>query len=215
MASTLGALNPIRYRGYVCDTETGLYYLQTRYYDPEVGRFINSDILVSTGQGLLGNNMFAYCRNNPVCRKDACGTDDIRVTDNNSNDNPFDDAGTTYRPGGASGGGDNSNGTTGNTTGKGFGTYGKFKSEIGSAGEGKQWHHIVEQNQITKSGFPAEQVHNTNNIVEIDRTTHIEISSYYSSKQSFSNGMTVREWLVGQSFEAQYAFGLEIMRRCM
>ena len=66
MATTLGALNPLRYRGYVYDTETGLYYLQNRYYDPEVGRFINSDILVSTGQGLLDNNMFAYCRNNPA-----------------------------------------------------------------------------------------------------------------------------------------------------
>ena len=66
MASTLGTLNPIRYRGYVYDSESGLYYLQSRYYDPEVGRFINADALVSTGQGILGNNMFAYCGNNPV-----------------------------------------------------------------------------------------------------------------------------------------------------
>jgi len=43
-----------------------LYYLQSRYYDPELGRFINADAFVSTGQGLLGNNMFAYCLNNPV-----------------------------------------------------------------------------------------------------------------------------------------------------
>ena len=42
----------------VLDTETGLYYLQSRYYDPEVGRFINADSFASTGQGLLGNNMF-------------------------------------------------------------------------------------------------------------------------------------------------------------
>ena len=50
LASTLGALNPLRYRGYVYDTETGLYYLQSRYYDPEVGRFINADAFASTGQ---------------------------------------------------------------------------------------------------------------------------------------------------------------------
>ena len=48
------------------DVETGFYYVSSRYYDPEVGRFINADSLVSTGQGILGNNMFAYCLNNPV-----------------------------------------------------------------------------------------------------------------------------------------------------
>ena len=44
-------------------------YLQSRYYDPELSRFINADALVSTGQGILGNNMFAYCRNNSVTGK--------------------------------------------------------------------------------------------------------------------------------------------------
>ena len=49
--------NPLRYRGYVYDTETGFYYLQSRYYDPELSRFVNAYAFVSTGQGLLGNNM--------------------------------------------------------------------------------------------------------------------------------------------------------------
>ena len=80
LASTLGALNPLRYRGYVYDTETGYYYLRSRYYDPQIGRFINADTLVSTGQGLLGGNMLSYCRNNPVKRKDATGKDDVCVT---------------------------------------------------------------------------------------------------------------------------------------
>ena len=74
MASTLGTLNPLRYRGYVYDTETGFYYLQSRCYDPQIGRFINADALVSTGQGLLGNNMFAYCLNNSVAYSDSGGT---------------------------------------------------------------------------------------------------------------------------------------------
>ena len=73
LATTLGTLNPLRYRGYVYDTETELYYLQSRYYDPEVGRFINADGLVSTGQGILGNNMFAYCGNNPAIFSDPTG----------------------------------------------------------------------------------------------------------------------------------------------
>lgn len=72
-ASTLGVANPLRYRGYVYDTETGLYYLQSRYYDPEMGRFINADGLLSTGQGLLGHNMFAYCGNNPIMGYDPSG----------------------------------------------------------------------------------------------------------------------------------------------
>ena len=74
LATTLGTLNPLRYRGYVYDTETELYYLQSRYYDSEVGRFINADVYASTGQGLLGNNMFAYCLNNPVFRIDIGGS---------------------------------------------------------------------------------------------------------------------------------------------
>ena len=74
MASTLGSLNPLRYRGYVYDQETGLYYLQSRYYNPEIGRFINADGFTSTGQGLLGNNMFAYCGNNPISRYDPTGS---------------------------------------------------------------------------------------------------------------------------------------------
>ncbi len=73
MAGTLGTLNPLRYRGYVYDQEIGLYYLQTRYYNPTVGRFISADAFVATGQGQLGNNMFAYCNNNPVRYEDPNG----------------------------------------------------------------------------------------------------------------------------------------------
>ena len=73
LADTLGTLNPLRYRSYVYDEETELYYLQSRYYDPEICRFINADELTTTGQGLTGNNMYAYCGNNPVSREDDGG----------------------------------------------------------------------------------------------------------------------------------------------
>ena len=73
MADTLGAVNPLTYRGYVYDSETDLYYLESRYYDPAVGRFINGDALISTGQGILGNNIFAYCLNSPCNRVDSSG----------------------------------------------------------------------------------------------------------------------------------------------
>ena len=74
LAETLGVINPLTYRGYVYDQETSLYYLQSRYYNPTFGRFINADALVATGQGLLGNNMFAYCNNTPVVNTDPTGT---------------------------------------------------------------------------------------------------------------------------------------------
>ena len=66
-------LNPFRYRGYYYDVNLGLYYLQSRYYDAKIGRFINADGYVSTGTGLLGYNMFAYCNNNPVNHSDPTG----------------------------------------------------------------------------------------------------------------------------------------------
>ena len=71
--SHIAHLNHLRYRGYYYDAETGFYYLQSRYYDPANCRFINADCITSTGQGFVGTNMFAYCRNNPVHRIDSTG----------------------------------------------------------------------------------------------------------------------------------------------
>lgn len=74
MKWTLGMQNPLRYRGYVYDSEIGYYYLQSRYYNPTMGRFLNADVYISTGQGVLDNNMFAYCGNNPINYVDYEGT---------------------------------------------------------------------------------------------------------------------------------------------
>lgn len=75
MAGTLGKLNPFRYRGYVYDTETGLYYLGSRYYNPETGRFINADNSISNSfESVHGYNLFAYCFNNPVNMNDSSGS---------------------------------------------------------------------------------------------------------------------------------------------
>ena len=69
----LAAVNPLRYRGYYYDNETGFYYLQSRYYDPANRRFINADVYASTGQGFVGTNMFAYCNNKPIINSDPSG----------------------------------------------------------------------------------------------------------------------------------------------
>ena len=72
MASTLGAANPLRYRGYVYDTETGFYYLSSRYYNPVWGRFINADGIFNR-ESVDGGNLFAYCLNNPIANSDRTG----------------------------------------------------------------------------------------------------------------------------------------------
>ena len=70
----LAEINPLRYRGYYYDSETGFYYLQSRYYDPENHRFINADSYASTDSSdAIACNMFAYCGNNPVLNLDPTG----------------------------------------------------------------------------------------------------------------------------------------------
>ena len=76
MKNTLGKMNPLRYRAYVYDEETGLYYISNRYYNPEMGRFISADttsVLTMSPTSLNNKNLFAYCDNNPVSRKDVAG----------------------------------------------------------------------------------------------------------------------------------------------
>ena len=73
-SGSMASTNPLRYRGYYRDSETGFYYLQSRYYDPVYHRFINADSYGSTGQGFVGTNMFAYCNNNPAIFVDNGGT---------------------------------------------------------------------------------------------------------------------------------------------
>ena len=74
---TIGNINPFRYRGYYYDTETGFYYLQSRYYDPSIMRFINADDyeLISTLASTIGQlNLYAYCNDNPIMYTDESGT---------------------------------------------------------------------------------------------------------------------------------------------
>ena len=79
-ASTAARYNPFRYRGYYYDIETGFYYINSRYYDPAVGRFLNADGIdfLGTDEGLLSYNLFAYCLNDPVNRTDDSGNLSIK-----------------------------------------------------------------------------------------------------------------------------------------
>ena len=71
----LALLNPFKYRGYYYDSETTLYFLKTRYYDPQIGRFISmDDVAYIDPETIGGTNLFAYCNNNPVMNVDPNGT---------------------------------------------------------------------------------------------------------------------------------------------
>ncbi|MGE5661899.1 MAG: RHS repeat-associated core domain-containing protein [Ignavibacteriales bacterium] len=65
--------NPFRYKGYYYDRETGYYYLQSRYYNPGLGRFLNADAILGEMGDLLGNNLFIYCQGNPIMYIDTTG----------------------------------------------------------------------------------------------------------------------------------------------
>ncbi|MBQ3604305.1 MAG: RHS repeat protein [Clostridia bacterium] len=94
-ADTLGILNPIRYRGYYYDTETGYYYLQSRYYDPLWGRFINADSYIKIGFYYSTANMMPYCNNNPIIYTDPTGHMSVTLLNNMvdvTNSSIFDDS---------------------------------------------------------------------------------------------------------------------------
>jgi len=100
MASTLGTLNPFRYRGYVYAEETGLYYLRSRYYNPLWNRFVNSDALLNITSFVLGLNIYAYCNNVPVSFVDLDGMVSDAITTPYFNRNAIALSGTSGSSGG-------------------------------------------------------------------------------------------------------------------
>ena len=73
MAGSLGYRNPFRYRGYIYDEETWMYWLKSRYYYPELHRFINADVLLGIRDMMLTHNAYSYCWNNPTMHNDPTG----------------------------------------------------------------------------------------------------------------------------------------------
>ncbi|WP_215830891.1 hemagglutinin repeat-containing protein [Pelorhabdus rhamnosifermentans] len=106
----------------------------------------------------------------------------------------------------------------GSIGGGGFKTFKELKAFLGSPGEGNQWHHIVEQAQqnACRAGFAAEEINTVENIIALQSgkgSVHSEISGFYSSKPDFTHGLTVRDWLASQSFEEQFKFGMNYLRK--
>jgi hypothetical protein len=100
--------------------------------------------------------------------------------------------------------------------GTGYKSFSEFKKANGPAGPGQAWHHIVEQTPGNIAKFGPEAIHNTNNCIKLPHgsgSIHQRISNYYSSKDFFTNGQTVRKWLSTQSFDEQYDFGIKTLQR--
>lgn len=86
---------------------------------------------------------------------------------------------------------------------------------MGEAGDGFDWHHIVEQNAGNTKQFGNKAIQNSVNITKVAKNVHRgkgSISAYYSSKQAFTHGLKVREWLATKSFAEQFEFGMNVLR---
>jgi hypothetical protein len=94
-----------------------------------------------------------------------------------------------------------------------FTSFRRLKKHVGRAPPKMVWHHIVEQSQIPQ--FGAQRIHSIDNIVAVPEDVHEELNAFYSSKQYFSRPETVRMWLRKKSFEDQYDFGMEQLRRVL
>lgn len=93
-----------------------------------------------------------------------------------------------------------------------WGSFSGFRSAMGPAGPGKQWHHIVERTPGNVKRFGGEALHNTENITALGEGLHADVSAFYSSIRegiTGSSSLTIRQWLSTQSYEAQYQFGLK------
>ncbi|NTX02595.1 hypothetical protein [Myxococcus sp. CA040A] len=92
-----------------------------------------------------------------------------------------------------------------------WGSFSGFKRAMGPAGKNKEWHHIVEQTPGNVNRFGPQALHNTENVIPLDKSLHTKVSSLYSSVRydiTQSLTQTVRQWMSTQSYEAQREFGL-------
>jgi hypothetical protein len=96
---------------------------------------------------------------------------------------------------------------------RGYPNFDAFKKANGPAGEGKVWHHIVEQHKDNVAKFGPESLHSRRNVIRLDYELHLKVNGHYSSKQNFSGDKIVREWLKPQDYKAQREFGLNYLRR--
>lgn len=322
--STPEVFNPYQYNGKYSDGETGFYYLNARYYNPEIGRFMQEDTYHGNVQSTSSLNLYNYCASNPVTLEDGTGhfwetafdvaslawsaydfvkkpnlvnglflawdvvalvapfvpgsyvakgiklvskgTKYLTKVLKSSNklaktakylDKAYDASkalkrlknsrkaletaaevnkrkrqlakvATENKVKELTKGLEKLTSSKGRkfaqeateqlskktfNVSEGFKSFNAFKKSAGSAGTGKEWHHIVEQSQAkaTRSGFDIRSINHPDNMVAIDKDVHHRISAYYSSKPNFTDGLTFRDYLNGKSFEEQYQWGSKVL----
>ena len=107
-------------------------------------------------------------------------------------------------------------GNAAKTVGQGFNSFSAFKRVMGPAGSGQAWHHIVEQTPGNIAKFGNQAIHNTTNLMKLPNgagSIHAKLSGHYSSKQFFTNGQTVRQWLSTKSYQEQYDYGIKMLKQ--
>lgn len=95
----------------------------------------------------------------------------------------------------------------------GYRSFSAAKRALGSPGQGNVYDHVVEQSQAARSGFAKTEINHPFNMNPVSARTNQIKANYYSTKQPFTGGQTVRDWLTGQSFKDQYAFGMDVLAK--
>ncbi|MFN0071066.1 MAG: RHS repeat domain-containing protein, partial [Chloroflexota bacterium] len=232
---TRGA-NPARlqYTGAPRDAETGFMYLRARMYDPVVGRFLQRDTVRGRRHNPITLNQFSYVGNVPTVFRDPSGhaalaaahaicdaqgwscddlTHDMALEVLNGNAVPVGPEELVQLPNGSAVSQLVIVGLAAPAGSTGYKSKAALRWAIGSAGAGMNWHHIVEQTKGNLANFGNQSVQSINNVIKLPEDVHRAISAFYSSKQGFTQGKTVREWLSTQSFEKQYEFGIDTLKR--
>ncbi|WP_319001372.1 RHS repeat-associated core domain-containing protein [Clostridium estertheticum] len=194
------------YTGQQFDGITQQYYLRARFYNPVIGRFTQEDVY--RGDGL---NLYAYCGNNPVgyCdpsgyNKRVCSPSKTQAMNDTNGAGKADfivDTDGTVIPMESS-----------------YNSFYAMKKELGPAGKGKAWHHIVEQNTTNKANFVSQVLQNKRNIVLIEHgkgTAHAKISGLYSSKSDLANGIDrgrFRDYVSQLDYGEQFETGMDYLK---
>ena len=220
-APTPDAALPVTWMGSAVTEQqdgTGYQFRRNRYYNPEAGQFTQEDPIGLAG----GMNLYGFASGDPVNFSDPFGLcPECRGEDNGVRERTgfFRKLWSLYEPCASGSNGDCTPtpliGEAPNVSGgpgAGFRSFSAFRRAFGSAGGTLQWHHIVGQTAGNIESFGADAIHDSENLIKVEASVHARISGFYSSKQAFAGGKTVREWLGSQSFDAQREFGLKVLR---
>ncbi|MBF0827063.1 RHS repeat domain-containing protein, partial [Muribacter muris] len=188
------------FAGQWLDQESGLAYNRFRYYDPETGNYLCLDPIGLNG----GETPYSYVHN-PWDWVDLFGLAGCKPKISPEQFQAYKklkDLGLSTKDAAK--------------YSKGFDSFSQFKRVVGGAGKGNAWHHIVEQTPSNLTKFGANKIHNINNLIKLPHgkgTIHSQISGFYSSKAPFTQGKTVRKWISPQTFDEQFKFGVEQLKR--